>query len=136
MTEIEKSKLTQQFLQCIAQHLSSRLECKGISYRIAIGVYDSILYPQEVSMFEKELSNKRVLFHPNTYVFPDRYHRKDTDKVGVVYHVAASHFEDIILTYQEDGCTYVDTDKLVCGVYEYQLSMDKKKRRWVKIESL
>lgn len=136
MTEPDRSKLTQQFLQCIAQHLSSRPECKGISYRIAIGVYDSILYPQEVSMFEKELSNKRVLFHPNIYVYPDRHHRKDTDKVGVVYHVASSHFENMILTYQEDGCTYVDTDKLVCGVYEYQPSVDNKKRRWVRIESL
>lgn len=136
MTEPDKSKLTQKFLQCIAQHLSSRRECKGVSYRISIGVHDSMLYPHEVSMFEKELSNKRVLFHPNTYVFPNQYHRKDTDKVNVVYHVASSHFGDMILSYQEDGCTYVDTDKLVRGVYEYQPSIDNKKRRWVRVESL
>lgn len=136
MTEPEKSKFTQQFLQCISQHLSSRPECRGVTYRIAIGVYDTQLIPPSISMFEDELSGNRVLFKPNVLVFPDRYSRKDTDKVSVVYHVAANHFNHILLTYQEDGCTFVDTSKLVKGVYEYQSSVDNKKRRWVRIESL
>lgn len=136
MTEVEKSKLTQQFLQCIAQHLSGRPECKGVAYRIAIGTYDTVLLPSSISMFEEELAQNRVLFSPNVFVFPDRYRRKDTDKVGVVYHVAANHFDDMLLTYQEDGCTFVNTENLVKGIYEYQSSVDNKKRRWVRIESL
>lgn len=136
MTEVEKSKLTQQFLQCIAQHLSGRPDCKGVTYRIVIGVYDSVLVPPCISMFEEELAENRVLFSPNVMVFPDRYRRKETDKVNVVYHVAANHFDKMLLTYQEDGCTFIDTANLVKGVYEYQPSVDNKKRRWVRLESL
>lgn len=136
MTEAEKSKLTQKFLQCIAQHLSGRADCKGTTYRIAIGVWDSVLLPPCISMFEEELGENRVLFSPNVMVFPDRYRRKETDKVSVVYHVAAAHFDRMLLSYQEDGCTFIETSGLVKGVYEYQSSVDKKKRRWVRIESL
>lgn len=136
MTEPEKSKLTQQFLQCIAQHLSSRSECKGVTYRIAIGEYDTVLAPPCISMFEDSLAKNRVLFSPNVAVFPDRYRRKDTDKVSVVYHVASAHFDEMLLTYQEDGCTFIQADNLVRGVYEYQPSIDNKKRRWVRLESL
>ena len=136
MTEIEKSKMTQEFLRCIAQHLSSRPECQHSVYRIAIGVTDSIAAPAHISMFEKELSNNRVCFLPNILVFPDRYHRKETDRVSVVMHVASQHFDNMLMSYQEEGCTFVETDNLVRGVYEYQCSIDKKKRRWVRLESL
>lgn len=136
VAEVEKSKFTQKFLQTLSQHLSSREECKGLTYRIAIGVYDDKVFPTQISMFEEELRHKRVCFFPNVLVFPDRHHRKETDKVNVVTHVARDHYDDLLCTYQEEGCVFVQTDNLVKGVYEYQPSVDHKKRRWVRLESL
>lgn len=134
MTEVEKSKLTQQFLQCIAQHLSSRPECKGITYRIAIDAYDTKLIDSK-PILENDLSGSRILFSPNVLVFPDRYQRKEINKVNVVHHVICSHFGELLIDDEEIGL-FVDSSKLVKGIYEYQSSMDNKKRRWVRIESL
>lgn len=134
MTEVEKSKLTQQFLQCIAQHLSSRPECKGVAYRIAIDEYDSKLVDCK-PILKNDLSGSRILFRPNVLVFPDKYQRKEINKVNVVYHVISSHFSDLLVDNKEIGL-FIDSSKLVKGIYEYQSSVDNKKRRWVRIESL
>lgn len=115
MKEAEKSKLTQEFLKQIALHLSSRAECRGATYRVTI-------------------SDSELTFHPKVEVFPDRHHRKSTDKVPVSFHVA-SHFVDMLNPRMENGKLYLDTPELVPGVYEYQPSVDGKRRRWVKIES-
>lgn len=123
------SKLTQAFLTSIAQHLSSRAECRGVNYRIAIGVND----PQIIN---HNVPENCITFIPNIYVFPDRYHRKDTDKIPIVYHVASAHYSDNLSAYQKEGYAFIDTANLVPGVYEYQSSIDNKKRRWVRLESL
>ena len=135
MKEADKSKYTMKFLQTIAQHLSSRPECKKLVYRIAIGV-DDPFFSYQLTLFEDELADKRVCFHPSIYVYPDIHHRKDTDKINVVQHVASAHFEALLYSYQESGGLYLNTENLVKGIYEYQSSIDGKKRRWVRVDSL
>lgn len=121
MTEVEKSKLTQQFLQCIAQHLSGRADCKGVEYAVTIG-HDTF----------EEL----VVIEPPKFVFPDRYQRAEINRISVIAHVAKTHFPELYIHTHDMLTTHVDTSQLVKGVYLYQSSFDKKKRRWVKLESL
>lgn len=121
MTEVEKSKLTQQFLQCIAQHLAGRADCRGVEYAITIG-HDT--FEELVSM------------EPPKFVFPDRYQRAEINRVSVVEHVAKNHFPELYMSTSNTFSTYLDVSKLVKGVYLYQTSFDKKKRRWIRLESL
>lgn len=122
MTEIEKAKVTTQFLRHIAQHLSSRPDCKGVEYVVTIGT---------------DQWKDAVLMSPTKYVFPNRYDRSPSYLESVVLHVLKHHMPELYLPRTE--CAYnafVDETKIVPGTYMYQLSVDKKKRRWTKVESL
>lgn len=59
---------------------------------------------------------------PLRSVFPSRHHRRASDKQSVIGHIFSEHLN------------VVDTNCLVRGVYMYELSADKKRRRWIKIE--
>ena len=121
MTEVEKSKLTQKFLQCIAQHLSGRTDCKGVEYAVTIG---------------HDLFRELAMIEPPKFVFPNKYKRSEIDRVPVLTHVARDHFPELYIYTDGMFGTHVDVSQLVEGVYVYQSSVDKKKRRWVRIESL
>ncbi len=121
MTEIEKSKTTEMFLRLIAQHLSSRQDCRGIEYTVTIG---------------NEYWDDIVLMDPPKHVYPDKHRRSSADLRPVTEHVLKYHMPELYLP-TEDSCNlFIDKDKIVPGVYMYQLSVDKKKRRWIKVESL
>ena len=122
MTEVEKAKVTTQFLRCIAQHLSSRADCKGLEYVVTIGT---------------DKWDDAVLMSPMKYVFPNRYDRSPSYLESVVLHVLKHHMPELYSPRTE--CIYtafVDINKIVPGTYMYQLSIDKKRRRWTKVESL
>lgn len=123
MTEVEKSKLTQQFLQCIAQHLSGRPDCKGVEYVVTIG--DNVFKHIDL-----------VTMEPFKFVFPDKYRRNQIDKLPIIAHVAKEHFPHLFINIDGRFEAHLDVSQLVKGVYVYQSSFDKKKRRWVKVESL
>lgn len=126
--ELDKSKLTQSLLKCISDHLSGRKDCRRVTYRIAIGVKDK---NQSATLSDDCIIDYMVAFLPEIKIFPDTYHRKPTDKVSVISHVISEHFPELL--YQKNSVLYVDTDRLVKGIYEYQPSFDNKKRRWVRI---
>lgn len=137
MTElINRVKNTEDFLKCISQHLNGRADCRKLTYRIAIGVEDEQLSQHRQQSIDCDLIQKRICFSPGITVFPDIYHRKQTDKISIVAHVASAHFGAVLDDYYQEGCTFLDTSKFVRGVYEYQASIDRKKRRWVRVESI
>lgn len=112
-----QSAQTKQLLHSIASHLSSRVECRGVRYIVTIGVDDSHL----------------VSFGPvDVKVYPNRYRRCERDKVTILSHVLREHFPELVLSADRDGNIVVDTSKLISGVYEYQASIDNKRRRWVR----
>ena len=119
MTEVEKSKKTEQFLRCIAQHLSSRRDCRGIRYTVTLGC---------------PVDKRRVTFEPVRLVCPNRYRRCERDKVNIITHVIKEHFPELQLQESDTDIVYVNTAKLVPGVYVYELSIDKKRRRWARIK--
>lgn len=114
MTTKECTELTKELLNLVASHLSSRSDCKGVNYIVSIEEDDSIT------------------FSPPIKVFPNRYRRCERDKVNVIAHVVQEHIPELFIDVHNDMRTLVDTTCLIRGVYEYQSSIDKKRRRWVR----
>jgi len=118
LPNLTNAELTKQVLTCISSHLSSRGDCKGVKYEVEIG---------------PENYQNLVLFTPTRIkVFPNRYRRCKRDKVTIISHVFKEHFPDLLIETDDGFNTYVDTSKLVRGVYEYQPSIDNKRRRWIR----
>lgn len=96
------AKPTEYLLKCIAQRLAGREDCKKISYCV-------------------DINASGIHMNPIVKVFPNRYRRKETDKMDII---------SFVHQYKMQG---VGLDEFVFGSYEYQLSADGKKRRWRKI---
>lgn len=98
-----KGQQTEFLLKSIATRLSGREDCKKLTYRVTIDY-------KGVSMF------------PLIEIFPNRYMRKEADKIDVVSWVHKIKMKNANLS------------GFVFGVYEYQLSAEGKQRRWRKVE--
>lgn len=132
-----RTELTKELLNCIAKHLSSRRECQGVTYRVALGMKDeSSEYLKLKDESEHIIDfNHYISFFPRIDVYRDRYHRKSCDKSSVEEHVILYHFSDSLYCgRQTSGHININKDLIVPGVYEYQPSIDKKRRRWVRIK--
>ena len=96
-------KQTEFLLKSISQRLASREDCKDTSYNVTI-------------------NSTGIHMVPIVYVFPDRYHRKDSDKTDVVSFIKHTKLFDTGL------------DEFVFGSYEYSLIDNEKKRKWRKVD--
>ncbi len=123
------SKRTQQFLRYLTRRLSGREDCKKVEFMIGIGCRfpgaDKITSPHI-------LDDRYIFFHPSIDVYKDKHHRKDVDLNGIVDHIIYKYYPELILGYDLHGSMLVDTSQFVRGVYQYQLSIDGKRRRWVR----
>ena len=97
-----RGQQTEFLLKSISTRLSGREDCKREQYRVTID-------ENGVTMF------------PIVQIFPNRYMRKESDKVDVVSWVHLFKMKNARL------------DGFVFGTYEYQLSAEGKQRRWRKI---
>lgn len=123
------SARTRQLLRYVARRLSGREDCKKIQFRIGIGIRP----PESQKITESVISDSAyIFFYPMTYVYTDVYHRKDIDYHSIEDHIIRKYYPELILGYDNFGNIRVDTSKFVRGVYEYQLSMNGKRRRWVR----
>lgn len=98
-----KGQVTESLLKSIANRLSGRADCKQVCYRVTI-------------------NHLGVTMDPIVDVFPNRYKRREEDKMDVVSYIHEYKMPDVKLS------------DFVFGVYEYQLSIDNKKRRWRRVE--
>ena len=120
---------TQQFLRHITRRLSGREDCKRVEFMIGIGYR----FPGSDKVTSPHIFDDRyIFFHPVVDVYKDKHHRKDIDLNGIIDHVIYKYYPDLILGYDLLGNILVDTSKLVRGVYQYQLSVDGRRRRWVR----
>lgn len=103
---------TTKLLNLVARHLSSRQECRQLTYHMVIS--------------RKVDDGSRLEFdlYPNTSVFPDRYHRKSSDRENLLTHILQRHFDETSRT----------SDNFVVGEYKYILSFKGKRRRWTRIK--
>ena len=68
------------------------------------------------------IDHNGVRMNPLIYVYPNRYKRTEQDKIDIVSFVHQYKMHNAKLS------------GFVFGTYEYQLSANEKRRRWVKIE--
>lgn len=94
---------TEQLLKLIASRLSSREDCKGVNYQIVI-------------------DHNGVRMNPLIYVYPNRYKRKESDRLDIVSFVHQYKMCNIILS------------QFVFGTYEYSPSYDGSRRKWRKVD--
>lgn len=94
---------TEFLLKSIADRLSGRDDCRKTCYKVVI-------------------NHNGVTMFPHVEVFPNRYHRREADKIDVVSFVHQYKMPNARLS------------EFVFGTYEYQLSVDGKRRKWRKVE--
>lgn len=112
-----QTKFTTDLLAAFASHLSGRADCKGVPYKIHI-----------------DAASGSIQCSPNIQVYPSRYHRKPEDKRYIVEHLLRHHFQGILdLFASKPGDIRVLPNMLVSGTYVYELSADRKRRRWSKV---
>ena len=108
---------TLQLLQKVSKRLSGRDDCRFKEYQVTIHK-------------EEELS--KVSLNPNVDVFPDSHRRKQSDKGSVLRWA----FKDDVLSgnaYEECGTIVIKNATYSPGLYVYKLSVDNKKRKWMKL---
>lgn len=114
---MDSSDRTKQLLQSISSHLSYRSCCRQVQYVVTIS------------------DNYEIQMYPDIQVFPNRYNHRKSDKLSVLEHVLREHVPSPYLPLDTDnGCKgYVVLSKhFVPGVYTYKLSIDKKRRKWIR----
>ena len=99
------TKLTRDLLHSVSSHLSSRVDCRGVTYQLTIQ------------------DNGLITFSPDVLVYPDRYRRKRGDKLPVLQHIILEHFDGLYVKTHSTSLR-VNADALVTGTYEYQSSID------------
>ncbi len=127
------AKRTSMFLRTLTKHLSSRPECRKLTYRCVIGLDDTHRKQLDIIDILGRDNSKYISFDPAIRVYPTKYHRNTANKVNVVDHVLQTYFPEVIDGTDILGNTTIHTNMLVKGVYEYQLSITGKRRRWAKI---
>lgn len=111
---------TVQLLSAVAERLSGRQNCRQVEYVVYVGTMDG---------FENQ-----IIFYPYREVYPDIHHRQKTDLRDIVDHVVRTKFADTVYA-QHDAYGHICflEGSLTRGTYKYELSVDKKKRRWTRI---
>lgn len=124
------SARTQAFLRMIARRLSGRDDCKKMQYVIGIGLPTD---PELLkSLPEGETVDDHIFFKPDVHVYKDTYHRSGKDLYKIADLIITKYFPDLVMGRDAYGYLKVDTTKLTKGIYEYQMSVDGKRRRWVR----
>ena len=94
---------TEFLLKAVANRLSGREDCRKVCYRVII-------------------DHNGVRMNPLIYVWPNRYRRREEDKLDIISYIHKYKMPNAELT------------GFVFGVYEYELSYDGRRRKWRKAE--
>ena len=138
--QIKSHDHTLEFLKSIADRLASRVDCKQVEYIVAIGeplVYFSVIGKSLNSdeLLLNRVSSSGVRMKPQIDVYPDTHHRKPTDKCSILDYVLITKFYDSCYDgVDEYGHATFREGSLTPGVYKYRLSVDKKRRKWTRIQ--
>ena len=121
---------TQKLLSKVSRRLSGRAECAKVEFILSIGYKlkdPGAKHPVAIS------ESSYIYFYPDVYVYRDKHHRKDKDLYRITDFICHKYFPEIVIDRDKYGQLKIDTAQLVSGVYKYQLSVDGKRRRWVKL---
>ena len=119
---------TEEFLKAVADRLSSRADCKQVEYVVYIGVIDT-----SDTLDVKGAASNTVYFYPRRSVFPNTHRRRKVDLRDIVDHVMRSKFTDTVYSHDNEyGHACFKSGTLTPGIYQYTLSFDKKRRKWIR----
>lgn len=102
-----ESRNTEWLLHQISYHIASRKSMRNNIIKVQID----------------DKSNQSVKVTPTIQVYPDRYHKKQSDLRDVLVHVGTVHCSEMPF----EDC------RLVPGEYIYDFAVNKKRRRWRKV---
>ena len=108
---------TLDLLQKLSKRLSGRNDCRLKEYEVTI---------------QKEGELSKVSLNPNVDVFPNSHRRKQSDKTSVLRWI----FNDDVISghaYEEYGTIVIKNATYSPGLYVYKLSVDNKRRKWMKL---
>lgn len=131
---------TLEFLKSIADRLAGRVDCKQVEYVVVIGTpmtYFSVIGKSldADELLLSRVSNGRVFMTPQVDVYPDTHHRRSTDKCSILDYILITKFYDTCYDgIDEYGHAAFREGSLTPGVYKYKLSVDKKRRKWTRIQ--
>lgn len=97
-----QSHQTEYLLKSISQRLSGRDDCRNATYTVTI-------------------DHSGVKMSPLVYVFPNKYKRKETDRLDIVSFVHQYKMKGAVLS------------GFVFGTYTYDTAGDSKGRKWRRI---
>ena len=118
---------TKDLLLCISDHLSSKLECRGQIYRVAIGVYDNKQEQCRQWCNDNKQPDSSIFFEPPASVMIK--HRGSVTKEYVIQHIVKQHFPEIWAGHGSGNQVSI-IPKLVPGIYEYRPINNGKNRAW------
>lgn len=122
-------KNTKNLLNLISEHLSSREDCRKLDYYVEIFPYDSRDKIEQVCFI---MRRNGQLYTP--YVFPDRYHRKQLDKLSILKHIFNYHFNDIHqYCSNQPYRVIIDQNNFIPGCYAFKAVGSSQRRQWSKI---
>ena len=119
--EAKAGQLTKKVLKSISRHLSGREDCKDLEYSVHI-------------FHDNKTGDDVVEVSPYISVFPNTFHRKETDKRGVAYHVIYTHFPEIYAQ-SSTSVVQIKSNSLVRGSYVYRRYKLTRRRKWIRVSN-
>lgn len=127
----EAAVRTSNILKSISSHLAKRKSCKGMTYRVAIGMYDC----EQIicrKMWSNQNCSNSVFFDTNLKLTTHLGRRRCGSPV--IQHIITEHFPEVYAGCANGNQVYYKHNMLVPGIYEYRLSASGKYRKWVRIK--
>lgn len=119
---------TNDILKSITQHLSGRQSCRGVVYRIAIGMYDMEQASCRDSWRSYHDCDDCIFFDTNTKL------RSNSGRmIPAIQHIMIEHFPDVWAGIANGNQVQIHTMMLIPGIYEYRKSTTGKYRKWFKV---
>lgn len=124
---LECINLTENILLSISHHLSGRSMCRGIVYRVAIGVFDNEQQICHMKWEDRDCTD--CMFFDSVVQLRSNSGRM----IPVIQHIIIEHFYNVWAGAANGNQVQIYPYKLVPGIYEYRKSSTGKYRRWFKV---
>lgn len=126
-------KQTEDVLKSIAWHLSSKKQCSGKVYRVAIGLKDE---EQQscIQLLHNNTDFSNVIMFDIDVTLKSHVGSR-THMMPVIQHILMQHFSDVVSdTHVIGNVCNIKPDSLVSGIYEYRPFASGKYRRWFRVD--
>lgn len=110
---------TENFLRLVSNRLSTRNICRNLTYKLSIYEKDGYEY---------------VSFEPDIFVYPDRYHKKYSDRCKVTDLIICDNYSVFINSIDVESGIKLNLGTFIPGDYRYMYSFNNKRRHWIRLK--